>query len=248
MKSQTGRNHYEPSWSRIPRVTALTLTVWLAVQSGLTTAGEASLPAYTYRAMDMNGLRTGFVRPPREAGPWVYWFWWNSVVSREEIARELDEMAAAGLAGAELRVVTFQGWGGPPLDGMDSANLERLGHRQFKYLSDDWLDMMEFTCAKARQLGLRLALNLGQGWPPADRGSPTSTARNIFRGNPRRWKAPASSSRRISQRTAWPLPGNSPAQVVQRRWPQTRFKTSRDSFNGRTPAACCAGKSRKVAG
>ena len=121
---------------------------------------------FSYRANDLAALRQGFAQPPREAGPRVYWFWWNNVVSREEIARELVEMAAAGIAGAELRVVTFHGWGGPPLDGMDSANLERLGHRQLKYLSDDWLDMMEFTCAKARQLGLRLALNLGQGWPP----------------------------------------------------------------------------------
>ena len=25
---------------------------------------------------------------------------------------------------------------------------------------------MEFTCATAERLGLRLAINLGQGWPP----------------------------------------------------------------------------------
>jgi hypothetical protein len=123
-------------------------------------------PIYDYRATDLKTLRRGFANPPREVGPWVYWFWWNNVVSREEIARELEEMAAAGLAGAELRVVTFHGWGGPPLEGMDDANLERLGQRRLRYLSDEWLDVMEFTCAKAQQLGLRLAVNLGQGWPP----------------------------------------------------------------------------------
>ncbi|MBM3790649.1 MAG: hypothetical protein FJW35_09920, partial [Acidobacteria bacterium] len=121
---------------------------------------------FSYRAQDLAALRQGFVQPPREAGPWVYWFWWKSVVSRGEIARELEELAAAGIAGAELRVVTFHGWGGKPLAGMDPANLERLGHRKFAYLSDEWLDVMEFTCSEAQRLGLRLAINLGQGWPP----------------------------------------------------------------------------------
>jgi sialidase-1 len=121
---------------------------------------------FAYRAQDLAALRKGFAQSPPEAQPWVFWFWWNSVVSREEIARELEELAAAGFGGAEIRVVTFHGWGGKPLPGMDAANLERLGHRQLAYLSDEWVDAMEFTCAKAQKLGLRLALNLGQGWPP----------------------------------------------------------------------------------
>lgn len=130
-------------------------------------SSSAPLPdIFSYRAKDVATLRQGFAQPPREAGPWVYWFWWNSVVSREEIARELEEMAAAGMAGAELRVVTCHGWGGEPLAGMDSANLDRLGHRQLRYLSDEWVDTLAFTCATAERLGLRLAINLGQGWPP----------------------------------------------------------------------------------
>lgn len=139
---------------------------------------------FSYRANDLATLRKGFAQPPREAGPWVYWFWWNSVVSREEIGRELEEMAAAGIAGAELRVVTFNGWVGEPLAGMDAANLERIGHRKLKYLSDEWLEMMEFTCAKAQQLGLRLGLNLGQGWPP---GGPWIT--DQYRSKHLAWKS-----------------------------------------------------------
>ena len=121
---------------------SLTLTILL---TGQMVGAAAEWPdLVSGRAQDLATLRQGFAQPPREAGPWVFWFWWNSVVSREEIARELEEMAAAGLAGAELRVVTFHGWAGEPLAGMDPATLDRLGHRQLKYLSDDWLDMMEF--------------------------------------------------------------------------------------------------------
>ncbi|MBM3861985.1 MAG: hypothetical protein FJ395_20365 [Verrucomicrobia bacterium] len=129
-------------------------------------APPASPDIFAYRAQDLASLRAGFREPPREAAPWVFWFWWDSVLSRGEIARELEELAAAGFGGAEIRVVTFRGWGRKSLAGMDAANLERIGQRKYTYLSDEWLEMMEFTCAKAQQLGLRLAINLGQGWPP----------------------------------------------------------------------------------
>ena len=148
----------------IPFLRSLAVAAILCVRLAIAAPGLPDLHAY--RAQDLIQLRNGFSQPPPEARPWVYWFWWNSVVSREEIARELEELAAAGFGGAELRVVTFHGWGGKPLAGMDPASLERLGHRQLAYLSDEWLDMMEFTCATAERLGLRLAINLGQGWPP----------------------------------------------------------------------------------
>jgi len=144
---------------------ALVLTALVALGSRALVASELR-DIFACRAQDVAALRKGFAQPPREAQPWVYWFWWNSVVSREEIAHELEELATAGFGGAEIRVATFHGWGGKPLAGMDAANLERPGHRKLTYLSDEWADMMEFTCAKAQQLGLRLALNLGQGWPP----------------------------------------------------------------------------------
>jgi hypothetical protein len=111
-------------------------------------------------------LSKGFAEPPMDARPWVFWFWWNSVVSREEIVRELEEIAAAGFGGVELRVVTFHGWGGRKLEGMDAASLERIGHRQLEYLSEEWVDTLAFTCATAERLGLRFSINLGQGWPP----------------------------------------------------------------------------------
>src|SRR5207247_2296079 len=59
-----------------------------------------SLPAiYQYRAQDLKTLRGHFARPPREAGPWVYWMWFDNVVSKDEIKRELTEIAEAGFGG-----------------------------------------------------------------------------------------------------------------------------------------------------
>jgi hypothetical protein len=136
------------------------------VTAQLAGAAQELPDIFGYRAQDVAALREGFAQPPREARPWVYWFWWNSVVSREEIQRELGELSAAGFGGVELRVVTFHGWGGPKLQGMDEANLRRLGHKQLGYLSEEWVDTLAFTCETAERLGLRFALNLGQGWPP----------------------------------------------------------------------------------
>ena len=45
------------------------------------TASPANV--YSYRAKDIEKLREGFTSPPREAGPWVYWFWFDNVVQRE---------------------------------------------------------------------------------------------------------------------------------------------------------------------
>ena len=49
----------------------------------------------------------------------MFWFWWNSVVAHSEIERELEEIAAAGFGGVELRVVTFLwlGWSGTAVHG-----------------------------------------------------------------------------------------------------------------------------------
>jgi hypothetical protein len=137
--------HRESSAKR--RFAFLEWLALVALWAGPWSSSSASLPdIFSYRANDLVALRKGFAQPPREAGPWVYWFWWNNVLSREEIERELVEMATAGIVGAELRVVTFHGWGGEPLSDMDSANLERLGHRQLRYLSDEWVDTLAFTC------------------------------------------------------------------------------------------------------
>jgi len=57
-----------------------------------------SLPAiYEYRAQDLKSLRVRFARPPRESAPWIYWMWFDNVVSKDEIKREQeDERHACG--------------------------------------------------------------------------------------------------------------------------------------------------------
>ncbi|MHC4477566.1 MAG: hypothetical protein ACYTEL_18110 [Planctomycetota bacterium] len=46
----------------------------------------------------------------RDARPWVYWFCYDNAIKKEEAEREIMEMAAAGIGGAELRFVEFAWW------------------------------------------------------------------------------------------------------------------------------------------
>ena len=63
---------------------------------------EPSLPAiYSYRAADIESLRRGFATPPREVGPWVYWFWWNGVLAEEELQRAQTGINADTVRGLE---------------------------------------------------------------------------------------------------------------------------------------------------
>lgn len=150
------------------------MAVCCAVVAAICTGGASveasaqitSVPRHSYRATDLETLRERFSQPPGEAGPWVYWMWFDNVVSKAEITRELEEMAAAGIAGAELRCLVARGFPGltEPWYGPDSW--ARLGHQRLKYLSPEFVDALAHTCAEAERCGVKLATNLGMGWPP----------------------------------------------------------------------------------
>jgi len=122
---------------------------------------EPSLPAiYSYRAANVESLRRGFTAPPREAGPWVYWMFFENVMAKEEITRELEEMAVAGIAGAELRFVSMHGFSGKPGPWFDPEGWARLGQKRLEFLSPEFIDALEHTCAQAKRLGRRV----GTSW------------------------------------------------------------------------------------
>lgn len=125
-----------------------------------------SLPGRSYRATDLETLRNRFVEPPRAAGPWVYWMMFDNVVNKKEISRQLKEMADAGIAGAEMRWLVARGFPSliEPRYGPDIW--ARLEHRRLEFLSPEFVDVLEHTCAEAQCLGVKLAMNLGMGWPP----------------------------------------------------------------------------------
>ena len=89
----------------------------------------------------------------------MYWFWFENVVNRVEITRELEEMVKAGIGGVELRCVSMQGFtGGSPGPWFTPADWKRLGHRRLEYLSPEFVDILEHTVSEARRLRLRFSI------------------------------------------------------------------------------------------
>ncbi len=82
------------------------------------------------------------------------WWWFGSSVTKPEIEREMRLMKAGGIGGFEVQA-TY------PLLPDDPS----LGIKNLPYLSDEFLDALRFTSAKAKELGLRMDLTLGSGWP-----------------------------------------------------------------------------------
>jgi hypothetical protein len=82
------------------------------------------------------------------------WWWFGPAVTKAEIERELRVMKEGGIGGVELQPVY-------PLALDDPAS----GVQNLPVLSDAFLDALRFASVKARELGLRMDLTLGSGWP-----------------------------------------------------------------------------------
>jgi len=102
-------------------------------------------------AVDLQGR---FRRPPEDSRIMMRWWWFGPSVTREEIEGEMRRMKAGGIGGFELAVVY-------PLALDDPAR----GVLNEPYLSAPFLDKVRFAAQKARELGLRMDVTVGSGWP-----------------------------------------------------------------------------------
>ena len=99
-------------------------------------------------------LRSGFEKPPDNARMMVRWWWFGPAVTKPELEREMRLMKQGGIGGFEVQP-TYA------LELDDPAK----GIRNLPYMSEEFLDALRFTGEKAREIGLRMDLTLGSGWP-----------------------------------------------------------------------------------
>jgi hypothetical protein len=133
------------SYSR-PRLAACTVAAALSFSLAQT------LPAQT--APSIETLRKDFLNPPNEARPMVRWWWFGLAVVKPEILRELQQMKADGIQGAELAFEYPQVLDDP------SKGLKNL-----PFLSPEMLDDVTYAQEEGRKLGLRIDVTLCSGWP-----------------------------------------------------------------------------------
>jgi hypothetical protein len=106
-------------------------------------------------------LQQNFLNPPNAAKPMVRWWWFGPAVVKPEILRELQQMKADGIGGAELAFVY------PEVLDDSSKDL-----KNFPFLSPEMLSAVTYAKDEGRKLGLRIDVTLCSGWPY---GGPATT-------------------------------------------------------------------------
>jgi alpha-L-rhamnosidase len=142
--SQLGETMNQQSHARTGTVNTLAV---LALALALPFAARA-------QASSIDTLRKDFANPPNEARPMVRWWWFGPAVVKPEILRELQQMKADGIQGAELAFVYPE-----VLD--DPAK----GLKNLPFLSPEMLDDVNYAQSEGRKLGLRIDVTLCSGWP-----------------------------------------------------------------------------------
>ncbi|RYF91393.1 MAG: hypothetical protein EOO03_01445 [Chitinophagaceae bacterium] len=84
------------------------------------------------------------------AKPWTRWWWMGSAVDATNLTTNLNSYAAAGLGGVEI--VPIYG-----TKGYESAYI--------KYLSPQWMQMLDTTISIANKFGMGVDMAVGTGWP-----------------------------------------------------------------------------------
>lgn len=95
-------------------------------------------------------LKEGFINPPDEAKPRVWWHWMNGNVTKEGIRADLEWMNRVGIGG-------FQNFDA-------GLNSPQVVENRLVYMTPDWKDHFLFTAKLADSLGLEMAIAGSPGW------------------------------------------------------------------------------------
>ncbi len=82
--------------------------------------------------------------------PWTYWWWMGNGVSKSDIEWHLNSFSRSGIGGVHII----------PIYGVKGYE-----HQFLSFLSEDWLEYVQFTIAKAGEMNIGVDLTLGTGWP-----------------------------------------------------------------------------------
>ncbi|MFJ9101570.1 glycosyl hydrolase [Streptomyces sp. NPDC102405] len=130
---------------RVVLAAGLTASAALALGAGASPAGAGT-----------GGAADWFAAPARSVRPRFRWWWPDGLVDPVEIAREIDQIAAAGFGGVEIAAVHHS--------IKDKSVLDTAHHG---WGSRPWRDGVEAALRRAARRGLTVDLTLGPSWPVA---------------------------------------------------------------------------------
>lgn len=116
---------------------------------------------FTNTSVDYPELKSGFANPPAEARLRCYWWWLNSMATKESITRDLEEMKAKGYGGALL------------IDaGSSNYQVSQRTAAGPVFMSSEWMELYKHAVKEADRFGIELSVNVLSGWNP---GAPSIT-------------------------------------------------------------------------
>lgn len=95
-------------------------------------------------------LEEGFVNPPNEAKPRVWWHWMNGNVTKDGIQKDMEWMHRSGIGG-------FQNFDA----GMTTP---QIVENRLVYMTPEWKDAFRYTTVLADSLHLEMAIAGSPGW------------------------------------------------------------------------------------
>ena len=122
------------------------------------------------QTLDIEALERGFKTPPEDAKIMMRWWWFGPTVTKAELEREMRTMKAGGIGGFEIQPVY-------PVVLDDPTK----GLKNLPFLSLEFLDVLQFTQEKAKELGMRVDLTIGSGWPYGGPSVPVTQAAGRLR-------------------------------------------------------------------
>jgi hypothetical protein len=97
-----------------------------------------------------------FANPSREYAPWTRWWWPGNVVTKDELVREVNIFAAQGYGGVELQTIAA---------GVSKQDMNDRRWREDGWDSPAYYDNVRAVLDEATQLGMRVDITAGSGWP-----------------------------------------------------------------------------------
>lgn len=112
-------------------------------------------------AVNYPQLKNGFANPPSEARLRCYWWWLNSMATKESITRDLEEMKDKGYGGASLVDA-----------GSSNYQVAQKTPAGPVFMSPQWMELYKHAVKEADRIGIELSVNTQSGWNP---GAPSIT-------------------------------------------------------------------------
>lgn len=139
----------------------LTAALFVLLATLMASGQPTKYSLFTDKAVNYTDLHKSFQNPPAESRLRCYWWWLNSMATKESITRDLQEMKDKGYGGASLVDA-----------GSSNYQVALKTAAGPVFMSPEWMELYKHAVKEADRVGIELSVNIQSGWNP---GGPSIT-------------------------------------------------------------------------